>query len=265
MLRWTRFLLLWVQLLLVGEGIAQAAELSEAELARRLKTSSDFRVRTQAALALGATTSASVVDPLCSALEDSNTTVRAAAAAALGRVAKGGRKCIERQLARESSAEVKTVLQRALTRLPPEEPAIGASTKYYVALGDPTNQTRRADTQLFPLVRETLGKHFGAVASVVLAPEKETPEQAQKRLAKFPKVRGVYVWPKLTTTYAGGKLVLKLELSLFTYPGKAFKGSMSKNLTMPEVPSVDTAAEDELLEMAAERMTPDLEKTMARL
>jgi HEAT repeat protein len=265
MLRWSRFLLLWVQLLLVSEGIARAAEVSEAELSRRLKSSADFRVRTQAALALGATSSATVVEPLCSALEDPNTTVRAAAAAALGRVAKGGRNCIERQIGRETSAEVKTVLQRALTRLAPEEPAIGVSTKYYVALGDPTNQTRRTDAQLFPLVRATLSKHFGGVTSVTLAPEKETPEQAQKRLAKFPKVRGVYVWPKLITSYTGGKLVLKLELSLFTYPGKAFKGSMSKNLTMPDVPSLDTGAEDELLEMAAERMTPDLEKTMARL
>src|SRR5688572_8582896 len=44
--------------------------------------SSDFRLRTQAALALGASKSAQAVEPLCKTLTDENVSVRTAAAAA---------------------------------------------------------------------------------------------------------------------------------------------------------------------------------------
>ena len=59
------------------------AEDKISALIKRLRSSDDFRVRTQAALALGASKSKRAINPLCSALEDSSTTARAASAAAL--------------------------------------------------------------------------------------------------------------------------------------------------------------------------------------
>src|SRR5512134_389950 len=51
----------------------------------RLK-SDDFKVRTNAALALGATNDQSAIQPLCGALSDGNDVVRQAAAAGLKRL-----------------------------------------------------------------------------------------------------------------------------------------------------------------------------------
>ena len=48
----------------------------------------DFRVRTNAALALGQTGDSAVVNPLCDALSDANEVVRQAVAVALQRLAK---------------------------------------------------------------------------------------------------------------------------------------------------------------------------------
>ena len=52
-------------------------------LVQNLSSGSDFRIRTQAALALGASKSRRAVEPLCTGLNDQNATVRAASAAAL--------------------------------------------------------------------------------------------------------------------------------------------------------------------------------------
>ncbi len=53
---------------------------SVAKLARTLLRSDDFRLRTQAALALGASGSDKAVKPLCKGLDDKTDAVRAAVA-----------------------------------------------------------------------------------------------------------------------------------------------------------------------------------------
>lgn len=55
-------------------------------LSTRLKESQDFRVRVQAALELGRSKEADALEPLTDALDDTNPSVRAAAAAALGKL-----------------------------------------------------------------------------------------------------------------------------------------------------------------------------------
>jgi len=64
-------------------GSATAAAPSVAELADRVKHGEDFRVRLQAALELGKSADPDALDPLVSALDDPNASVRTAAAAAL--------------------------------------------------------------------------------------------------------------------------------------------------------------------------------------
>jgi hypothetical protein len=236
------------------------------ELTQRLRESGDFRVRTQAALALGASRDKQAVPALCGALADANTTVRAAAAAGLGRLALGGTDCLRSRLGAELSQDVLAVIRRALERLEvPQKPAITSSTRYYLAIGQPTNETTRATAALDQAIRKALTKQLSSFVGIVIAPADETPAQAKALLDKHPHVKAVFVWPKVRALYGGGALKLSIDLSLFTYPGKAFKGSMSRSLTMPDTLPGDVSSEDQLIEMAAERMAPDLEKTAARL
>ena len=98
-----RGLLLLIALLFLAQSAAAAA--SVGQLSKRLRKASDFRVRAQAALALGATGSSRALKPLCRSLYDSSRTVRAASAAALGRLRKpAGSACLKKRLAKEKVA-----------------------------------------------------------------------------------------------------------------------------------------------------------------
>jgi hypothetical protein len=242
--------------------IAHAQDI--APLAERLRSGDDFRVRTQAALALGASGKAEAITPLCEGLGDENTTVRAAAAAALGRLALGGQECLSKRLDAESSEEVKSVIQRALTRLKPKA-TITQSTLYYISIGEVTNKTQRDTAALTRKVREILAQQLENMPEFALAPEGETEAQAKAVLKKFPKAKGIYLWPKVQVKAQGRDLRLDFELSLFSYPNRDFRGSMARNLTMPDTSPGDAATEDELISAAAENLVPELAKTAPRI
>ncbi|HEY0468687.1 MAG TPA: HEAT repeat domain-containing protein, partial [Polyangiaceae bacterium] len=104
-------------------------------LVQNLANGADFRIRTQAALALGASKSRLAVEPLCSGLADPNATVRAASAAALGRLRMGGAECLQKRLASEASDTVKSAIVKAL------DPVFAPETKYYVAIGKISDKT----------------------------------------------------------------------------------------------------------------------------
>jgi hypothetical protein len=260
----TQWLLLSVVLCLAATANAQDRV---AQYAQQLRTNSDFRVRTQAALALGASKEKRAVEPLCGGLDDSNTTVRAAAAAALGKLSLGGQECLEEHLEEETNASVKSVIQKAIERVrsggvvgtPPE------AAKYYVAIGAVTNKTTRSDADLNRVVRAHALKQLAQLAGYAVAPEAETPVQARDVLAKHAQLRPFFIWPKIEIIYVDGNLTVKVDMSLFTYPGKAFKGALNRKLTMPEVPSPDTAEEDSLIEAAMERLIPDIAKVADKL
>ncbi|MFT3771944.1 MAG: HEAT repeat domain-containing protein [Minicystis sp.] len=142
-----------VLLLLSALGTAlfpsEARAASVAELASQLKASDDFRVRTQAALALGASGEEAAVKPLCDALGDSNASVKVAAAAALGKLGKpSGVPCLKAALAKETTPSVKAQEEKSIAALdkagsagsapsgPAAPPPPGPDTKYYVAIRD---------------------------------------------------------------------------------------------------------------------------------
>jgi hypothetical protein len=229
--------------------------------AEQLRDNPDFRVRTQAALALGAAQDKRAVEPLCGGLDDENTTVRAAAAAALGKLMLGGEQCLQRRLAEETNTSVKSVLEKALERLRggggPIGPALDVA-RYYVGIGLVTNKTDRSDDELDRVVRGSLLKALSQLSGYAAAPKAETADQARGVLGEHKQLKPFFIWPKVNIAYAGGDLTVKFDLSLFTYPGKAFKGSMSRNLTMPDTPTKDVAAEDELIQAAAENLVPQL-------
>ncbi|MEO6603523.1 MAG: HEAT repeat domain-containing protein, partial [Polyangiaceae bacterium] len=115
-------------------------------LVQNLSGGSDFRIRTQAALALGASKSKRAVEPLCSSLADQNATVRAASAAALGRLRMGGSECLQKRLAIEANESVKSALQKAL------DPVFTPDTKYYVAIGKVSDKTGRSGDEVDSIV-----------------------------------------------------------------------------------------------------------------
>ena len=222
------------------------------ELATKLRSDKDFRVRTQAALALGVSQSDRAVAPLCSGLDDEDQTIRTASATALGKLRRGGLDCITRRLAIEPQPKVKEMLTKVLRRLQqPLLPTIGPETRYYVAVGPTTNKTPGTDEDIETLVREALNKELAKDKTLAVAPSDETDDQATALLAKHKGLKSVFIWPKLQASDEAGALSFKLSFTLFSYPDKAFKGALAQSARLPGGRSTDLKALEELMDAAA--------------
>jgi HEAT repeat protein len=258
--------LAWLPLVLLLLTTSATAGDRLTELALKLRTDKDFRVRTQAALALGVSQSERAVAPLCSGLADENHTVRAASAAALGKLLRGGVDCIKQRLLIEPHPKVKEMLTKVLSRLEQSAPAvIGPETRYYVAIGPTTNKTPGADGDIESLVRVALNKELAKDKTLAVAPSDETPDQAEKLLAKHKGLKSVFIWPKIQASDEGGALAFKLSFTLFSYPDKAFKGSLAQGARLPGARSSDVAAVEELLDAAAPLIVAKFISNVGRL
>ncbi len=244
-----------------------------AEHARELARNTDFRVRTQAALALGAARSDKAVEPLCSALSDEHIAVRAAAGAALGKLQKGGVDCLQRRIKDEKSATVQAILVRSLQKLQSSgggragsEPAITSSTRLYIALDKTKDATARGGDAVHELVRAALIQALEAQTGCVVAPEGESKAQFQKRLGGKKQISSFFLAAKvLPPKYEDGSLVIRFEIAIFTYPDKSLKGMIPVKLTQPGVSSPDRDSEDELMRKAAERAVEKFMKSLDKL
>ncbi len=117
---WTRTTLALV--LAIACGLAAlspaAGQLSDrAAVVRVLQESHDFRARTRAALALGASADPAMAAPLATALRDSNPAVRAAAADGLGRLGSPTQLGALRTLSRDPERHVRDAATRAITAI----------------------------------------------------------------------------------------------------------------------------------------------------
>jgi len=235
-------------------------------MADRLRHEDDFRVRTQAALALGASKHKKAVDALCFGLDDSNTSVRAAAAAGLGKLAMGGLDCLKSHLTSESSESVKSVLERAIEKVKDNlRPSVTSETKYYVAIGPTTDKTGRSGNDVDDIVHAAVEQASSSLDGCVIAPRDEKTSQATAVTKKWKRLHSFFLWPKVNAPdYSGGKLTLRFEIAIFTYPGKALKGTIPVKLTMPDVSSSDKSSENDLIQRAAvtafERFTQNVER-----
>jgi hypothetical protein len=240
-------------------SVARAQPSDMERLIYNLANSEDFRVRTQAALALGASKSERAVAPLCAGLADTNTTVRAASAAGLGRLGqKSGQPCLEKRLAIETSDVVKTTIQKALEGLKSgvggAEPAFVSDTKWYVSVGKTTDKTSRGTPEIDGIVRGAMVAKIGQTTGFLAAPAAETPAEAKRRLAAHASVKGYFLSPGVSPPdYSNGNLKVKIEVAMLSYPEKNLIGSYSVNLTEPGVSPGSTENENELIRMAAER------------
>jgi hypothetical protein len=235
-------------------GRARAAEPPRVDrMASELRNNEDFRVRTQAALALGASKDKRAVAPLCAGLDDTSTTVRAAAGAALGKLALGGSDCLKTHLQSETNASVKSVLMKAIDAVKTgQKPAVTVDTKYYVAVGPTTDKTGRSGTEVDDMIHQAVEQAVADMDGFVVAPRTETPTEGKEVMAKWKKLKAFFLWPKVNPPdYSGGNLTVRFEVAVFTYPGKAMKGTIPLKLTMPDVRPGDKDSENDLITRAA--------------
>lgn len=248
---------------IVFSGVPARAQTRDIDrLVNNLLRGDDFRIRTQAALALGASKTSRAVQPLCTALGDSNTTVRAAAAAALGKLSLGGAECLSRRLNTETSDVVKAAIQKALETVGEPEPVFTPDTKFYVAIGKTTDKTGRTGDEVHRLVRRGMMNGAAQIGGVVIAPSTETEAQAKKRLAGR-KIKSFYLAPRVgPPEYAGNNLIVRLEIGIFTYPDKNMIGNFPFKAMQQDVTERNQQYEDELIEGAGESA---IQRLVARL
>lgn len=217
---------------------------------RLLKSADDFRVRTQAALTLGASGESGAVTPLCQALSDPSRTVRIASATGLSRLKKGGGGCLKSRLTVEKDERVLASIKKALERVSGAgpEPAIDGQSKYYVAI-EPLLGPERLQAPF----RVAMVGGIGANDAVAVAPEGESLSQAEKVLQKHPKATGFLLSAKaLKPSYDGGTLKITISVAILTYPGKAILGTFTQTVGMGGISGPDPKAEEELMASAAE-------------
>jgi hypothetical protein len=244
-------------------GVARADSRTDFLIGRL--QAQDFRVRTNAALALGQTGDDGVVLPLCGALGDASDVVRQAAALALLRLAKpASASCLKDRLAVETNDGVKRQISKALAALPSggsdssgsslsPPPHTVANAKFYVAISPIANQTGRPDDEIAQVVGSSIRGKLDELGGFQVAPDKESPDQARAAIAKR-KLKGYYLAVRVEKfDYADGNLRVRVKVAVFSYPGKDLRGEVPAGLTQTGVSPGDKSAEDNLLEMAAAR------------
>jgi len=238
-------------------------------LVQQLKTSDDFRVRTQAALALGASGDDAAVKPLCDALADSNESVKVASAAALGKLGKpAGLPCLQAALKNEKGASTKTQMQKSIDTLKgggvPAPPPPGPDAKYYVAI-EISNKTKRPAAEVEAIVRAAMQSKLLGKAGYAVAPKGETSAQGGK-VVNSKKLKGFYLIASVEpAVYENGNLTQIVRVSMWTYPGKALQGEFSPKLTQSDTPKTDVQSENVLMKMCVENAIDSFAKVVASM
>lgn len=244
-----------------GGEPAYADEARVKFLADKLKAD-DFRVRTNAALALGASNEDSAVDPLCGALADSSEVVRQASAVALKRLSRASSlSCLRARESAESNDGVRVQITRAIESIvangggdaPANDDKVkeNANAKYYVSISTIANSTGRAQPEVEAVVLRAIKQKLEGSGDIQIAPSKETPDAAKGTMQKR-KLKGFYLAVAVDRfDYSNGNLRVKVKIGVFTYPGKSLLGNVDRTLTKEGVSSTDKSSEDDLMAMAA--------------
>jgi hypothetical protein len=229
--------------------------------------SDDFRVRTQAALALGATYDNAAVKPLCGKTGDSNQTVKLAVIAALGKLGKDeGTNCLKAARKKETDGTVNAAIDKAIEKsfLGGDPPSPGPSAKWYVAV-QVTNKTGRPNLEVEALVRKAMQEKLLANSSCAMAPRNESNQQAND-LIKNRKLKGYLLIASVEPfNYSGGNLTVQLKVTMWTYPDRALKAEFGPKLTQQGTPKTDVEGESLLVKMASQTSVENLTKVAASL
>jgi hypothetical protein len=220
----------------------------------------DFRVRTNAALALGATKDAAAVGPLCAGLADPNEVVRQAVAVALRRLAQpSSASCLRERAPLESSAVVKAEIARTLDSMGSRHggadaaPRLVGSAKYYVAVSRVANHTSRPSAEVDQVVRDAIASQLGQSEQYQLAPPEETTEAAKAAIAKR-QLKGYFLAVSVEKfDYSDEGLRVRVKIAVFSYPGKDLRGEVPASGMLPGARPGDKSAEDQLMGVIAGR------------
>ncbi|HEX5661301.1 MAG TPA: HEAT repeat domain-containing protein, partial [Polyangiales bacterium] len=169
-------------------------------LIKMLASSDQFRVRTQAALALGSRPpEPAAVRALVGALKDEHPAVRAASAGALEILKDPGSLVALKSARKDKDTSARNAIEHAiatLERAAPTQPEPGGSSTFYVAIGTPSTQAGLAGTALREL-REHVIKEVSILSGVRIAPENEG-QAAATSVLRSKKLVGYYLDSSVT-------------------------------------------------------------------
>jgi hypothetical protein len=257
--------------LVVMASASAAADSRVQFLAERLKyppaagQADDFRVRTNAALALGSTNDDAAVMPLCGGLSDPSEVVRQAVAVALKKLARPQSvDCLKKQAAVETNASVKAEIGRALAAAQASggggagsggggaQPYVQGA-KYYVSVSPVTNATGRATAEVEQIVHDAIASKLASLGEYQLAPSGESSDSARSAMGKR-SLKGFFLSVSVEKfDYSDGNLRVRVKIAVFSYPGKDLRGEVPAAATMPGARSGDRGAEDQLMGVVAAR------------
>lgn len=262
---WQRaFAVLWAVMLVASPVRVGADERSDA-LIRLLETSTEFRVRTQAALSLARTSGGSqVVQALVRALGDSNPSVRAAAATALGTVGDSSALAAVQRLAVPAQpTAVRTAATRAATSIQGRSgggqqvvaavttsgtgatsPPPSGGSRYYVGIGSPGSRVSRITPELLTYARGVIAQQAGGMDGVEVAPENESNSVATGVIRRR-QLAGVFIDCSIVSADAtanGTRVAVSVVVG--TYPGRDMRAILNGAATVPGAsgPEADRAA-----------------------
>lgn len=215
-------------------------------LATKLKDS-DFRVRTSAALALGASKDADAVQPLCGALGDGTDIVRQSAAAALKKLAEPDAVgCLEARATSESAPAVKKQIDATLSFLRALPEPTNPQAKYYVAIGPISSSVELPKDALEAVLRGTAKGRLKQYGTFQLAGKSETAAQSGAAIKKR-KLKGFYLTVNVKSAKVAGGTRFTTSVAIFTFPAKALKASVPGSAI-----SNTASTDDEALRLAFE-------------
>lgn len=206
-------------------------------LIKMLVSSDQFRVRTQAALALGSRPpDPAAVKALASALKDEHPAVRAASAGALELLKDGTALVALRAARKDRDSGARSAIEHAIAVLekPSAEPmpSGSGSSVYYVAVGTPASQQGLPGPSLREL-REHVVKTVAELEGVRIAPENEG-QAAASNVLRSKKLVGYYLDSSVTKIEQKPDGALRAQVSIIvgTYPGRAMRVMLSGAATV---------------------------------
>ncbi len=222
---------------------ASADDPRSSYLIKLLQSSSQFRVRAQAAISLSTLAgSPGVVAALSDALRDPHPAVRAAAATSLGRV--GDKRSIAalKALERDPEEPVRTAAQAALSKLdaaqprapePAPAPTPAGPALYYVAVAAPATRVPNVNRQTLDQARDYIKQKIAQMQGVVLAPDAESPAEAA-RVLKRKSLKGFYLDSAITSVEKkpDGATRIAVSVIVATYPGRDMRAIMQGAATV---------------------------------
>jgi len=218
-------------------------------LVRMLSTSTQFRVRVQAALALGAQSpDAKIVGALARALGDGHPSVRAASATALERLNDGSALPALRNAQRDRDSDVRRAVDKAIASISGSSggqrpdtgggevgpaPTPSGPATYYVGVGIPGDRVGLPATEISRL-HDYVVRTVQAIEGVVIAPERES-ESAARSVISQRRLAGFYVDGSVTKVEVRPDGAVRAEVSVVVgmYPGRSIKAMLSGAATVP--------------------------------